>query len=470
MKISLSNTRSALCAIKGYFQENGGFKKTLPKIFSVLIYAFRKGGVGHLKNMFRSFFYNNNSFHIVSSGVPLECILNELTDKINAPNIVSDNVILIKKILAKKPYQICIIDHQCGGGANKYRNSLVTDYLTQENVVVLLCWNSDEHCIDGNVLYKNIVIEFVIDDLDSLISQDVFKFKSIVLNSIAMWSVKDLYSKDCFVAVSVILRKIMELSLRHGSDIYFSFHDFYPVCPKYTLIDDTNKFCSIRNDSETCKRCLSSAFKDICSAGGASYLENWRRTWQCFFDTAKEIRFFSKSSQNIAQKVFSFQSQQIIVVPHRPLIEWDSGYRVPLGSPMIIGVIGNISIAKGAQIVKELSWLLEKDQRIIIIGNIEHPEELAPKTVVTGSYELRALPDILAKYKVTIGFVPSVCPETFSYVTQECMGLDLPLVCFDIGAPAERLRDWKHGLVATAISAESALKTLNQLDARRKEC
>jgi glycosyltransferase involved in cell wall biosynthesis len=51
---------------------------------------------------------------------------------------------------------------------------------------------------------------------------------------------------------------------------------------------------------------------------------------------------------------------------------------------------------------------------------------------------------------VGLCLLPSIWPETFSYVTQELMSLGVPLVCFDLGAPAECVR---HIAVATTEAA-----------------
>lgn len=464
-----SKFKNVLRSLNDYIQNNGGPKKALPKILSKALYAFKNGGFGHLKNIFRSFVSNSTAFHnSYRDAEQLPSLLNELMEQNSSQKSFSPNAALLNRILDRENHPVCIIDHQYGGGANKYRELCAKELLAQGRAVVILSWDIHQCFINGLALHNGLQLNFVVDDIDILIDQKLFKFNAIIVNSIAMWSTKKHYKQDYYVAVQEILLKIVRLATAHSAETSFLFHDFYPVCPKYTLIDYTNKYCGIPIDKNLCKTCLSSTYSQLNIIKNTSFLNNWRNTWQAFFDTAKEIRFFSQSSQEIAQKIFSFRPRQSIVVPHRPLIAWNTAYSIPPDSPMVIGVVGNISFAKGARILRELSWLLDKTQRLVIIGNIEQPEELAPNVVVTGSYELASLPDILAQYKVTIGFIPSICPETFSYVTQECMNLGLPLVCFNIGAPAERISRWEHGLVVEEISAENALKALNALDSRRK--
>jgi len=64
---------------------------------------------------------------------------------------------------------------------------------------------------------------------------------------------------------------------------------------------------------------------------------------------------------------------------------------------------------------------------------------------------------------------PSVWPETFSYVTSELMALEVPLACFDLGAPAERVRDYAQGLVVSRIEAAAALEEIVAFHERLRE-
>jgi glycosyltransferase involved in cell wall biosynthesis len=75
------------------------------------------------------------------------------------------------------------------------------------------------------------------------------------------------------------------------------------------------------------------------------------------------------------------------------------------------------------------------------------------QVTVTGPYKVEDLPSILTEFGVNICFLPSIWPETYSYVTSELMALDMPLCCFDLGAPAERVRDYDKGLVIGQIDA-----------------
>ena len=138
---------------------------------------------------------------------------------------------------------------------------------------------------------------------------------------------------------------------------------------------------------------------------------------------------------------------------------------------MHIAVVGQITAPKGAKIVQDLTLLLQERSpraRLTLVGTLAAPNIQLPDTVlVTGPYDKEGLADVLHNLGVTIGLIPSIWPETFHYVTQELINLSLPLVCFDLGAPAERIGTWEHGMVAKEVSAQAALDALETLDARR---
>jgi glycosyltransferase involved in cell wall biosynthesis len=59
--------------------------------------------------------------------------------------------------------------------------------------------------------------------------------------------------------------------------------------------------------------------------------------------------------------------------------------------------------------------------------------------------------------------LPSIWPETFSFVAEELMSMQVPLCCFDLGAPAERVREYGLGRVIRETDAEAALDAAGAL-------
>ena len=87
---------------------------------------------------------------------------------------------------------------------------------------------------------------------------------------------------------------------------------------------------------------------------------------------------------------------------------------------------------------------------------------------VLGRYRREDMPAIVEKYGINVAFFASICPETFSYTVQELMMMGLPVVCFDIGAPSERVRAYEWGRVARCFDVDHVHELLSEL--HRKRC
>ncbi len=70
------------------------------------------------------------------------------------------------------------------------------------------------------------------------------------------------------------------------------------------------------------------------------------------------------------------------------------------------------------------------------------------------------MPDLVEAHGINMFLFPSIWPETFSYVVAEMTALELPVVAFDLGAPAERLRGYGLARLCGEVGVESALETM----------
>ncbi len=130
--------------------------------------------------------------------------------------------------------------------------------------------------------------------------------------------------------------------------------------------------------------------------------------------------------------------------------------------PLVIGVVGKLNMQQGAQVVGDMARLIERerlDARIVVIGSLELAFR-SPCLEVTGTYARDDLAPLVEKHGVNMFFFPSIWPETFSYVVAEMAALGLPIVAFDLGAPAERLRALPLARLVSRVDARAALDTL----------
>jgi hypothetical protein len=136
-------------------------------------------------------------------------------------------------------------------------------------------------------------------------------------------------------------------------------------------------------------------------------------------------------------------------------------------NPLTIAVLGRINFHKGARIIEQLATEIKQqgaDVSIVVVGTIDGSPD--PDVVsVQGAYEVNQLPDILEALQVSLVFLPSVCPETFSYVVHEVMAMELPLFTLPLGAQAEFAEAYARGAVASSQEPRVLLDELREFAA-----
>jgi glycosyltransferase involved in cell wall biosynthesis len=162
---------------------------------------------------------------------------------------------------------------------------------------------------------------------------------------------------------------------------------------------------------------------------------NWRNQWAYYFNFADEIEVFSRSSNEILNKIYPQYSYKINIKPHK-LIYIPKKVFIDKKSPIVIGVLGSIGYQKGAKILNELAQVVESNFKIVVIGEID-PAYSHPKIQIHGRFLRHEISDLTVKYSINKWFIPSICPETFSYTTHECIATGLRVYAFNIGAQAD---------------------------------
>lgn len=240
--------------------------------------------------------------------------------------------------------------------------------------------------------------------------------------------------------------------------VSFRGHDFHCICPSFNLINCDGKYCGLQygGGCEQCwgkKRLGDNKISDKVLKSGAISICSWRHAWQNFLEnTADSVIVFSEKIANIFTTVYPNIKNKISVIPHT--VRKFKVARIRPHNDINIAVMGAISQQKGAGVIRDMACHLADNVKIKIIGTMKN----APENVyVYGKYKPKQLPRIMEREQIDLVFIPSVWPETFSYTTSEAISMGLPVACFDIGAPAERVSKYNRGLVLNTISPKQNL-------------
>jgi len=146
----------------------------------------------------------------------------------------------------------------------------------------------------------------------------------------------------------------------------------------------------------------------------------------------------------------------ITVAPHaEPRLHGVTPVVPRVGSPrgsLRIAVVGAIGRVKGFEVLVRMVERAARDRMpffLTVIGFTSDDEWLKryKNAQVTGPYKHAELKEKLDAVDPDFVFLPSIWPETYSYVLSEVWEAGYPVVAFDIGAPAARIKAMGGGVV-----------------------
>jgi glycosyltransferase involved in cell wall biosynthesis len=241
-----------------------------------------------------------------------------------------------------------------------------------------------------------------------------------------------------------VLNWIRSLSHMLGCGYEVILHDYYALCPRVTMVTGTSQFCNAA-PPETCAACTASHGSEVKGLDPHS----WRRDFLTFLNDASTLVV---PSADLAARLQ-------LHLPSKPIAIWgpegddslpvERKPRLAADEPLRVLSMGALSIPKGANVLAALArqaGLMDEPLIFKLIGAGADAEFLRRAGVqTTGFYKLADLDRLIDAADPHIVFLPSIWPETWSFVLSSALRRGLPIVAFDIGAPAERLRALGRG-------------------------
>ena len=345
---------------------------------------------------------------------------------------------------------ILAFDHDLGGGASKYLLEKKNHCIEEGNAFVVVRFDFVKEYYKILYFYKNYKIKFHIKEEENLFwIMNYIHICEIWINELVTYP--NLYE---------LLKAIQTYKQEKNLYVKMLVHDFFSVCPTINLLNNQEEYCYLPN-CKVCDECLKKSTRVQSLEYGT--MEKWRLEWGTFLHSCNEVVCFSEDSKNIMQKVFG-ELDNLIIIPHQveymPVI--NKKYKTT--SSLNVGLLGNLTKHKGRTIVKQMVQIIEKkglNIRIVLIGSSS--KKINSKAFKeTGRYTRDSIPRLVLENDIDVFLIPSIWPETFSYTTAEIMQMNMPIMCFDIGAPAERVAKYEQGIVIPKISPEAVIKELQE--------
>jgi glycosyltransferase involved in cell wall biosynthesis len=223
-------------------------------------------------------------------------------------------------------------------------------------------------------------------------------------------------------------------------DVYV--HDYSWICPRLTLVGENGGYCGEPpvDECEACIRKLGTALEESLT------VEALRLRSARILAGAKAVIVPSRDVRSRLARYFPALAVQVMGW-EKPFTPMPRTSRTPSGR-VHVAVIGAISIPKGHQILMECARDAAErglDLDFVVIGYTEDDEALLKTgcVFITGPYVDSEVGVLLEREQAHIAFFPSIVPETWSYALSHALSRSLPIVAFDLGAIAERLRTYE---------------------------
>lgn len=247
-----------------------------------------------------------------------------------------------------------------------------------------------------------------------------------------------------------------------GIPSVFSFHDFYTLCPSVKLLDEHQQFCGGK-----CTASLGECQHELWPKESFSSLKHtaikaWQREFQQTLAQCDAFVTTTRSARDyLEQRYGVLKGANFPVIPHgRDFLAMANVASAPQPSePLRIVFPGNISRAKGGDVIVELAHLASPDElEIHVLGKVASSLPLPANVIQHGGYLRDEFADRLAAIKPHVGGVLSIWPETFCHTLTELWASGLPVIGFDIGAVGDRIRSTQAGWLSKRFTAEGVLE------------
>ncbi len=245
---------------------------------------------------------------------------------------------------------------------------------------------------------------------------------------------------------------VHDLIARLGVPHEVHVHDYAWFCPRISLVGGHDRYCG-EPDVVTCQACMddhgSFLSEDIkvadLTARSAAFLRSAHQVIAPSRDAANRIR---RHFPGIVPHIVPHEDDDAIVWRPKPI---STAISRAMGRIRVC-VLGAIGLHKGYDILLACARNAEErslDLEFVVVGTTTDDARMLAtgRVFVTGTYAPHEAVALIEAQQPSLGFLPSIWPETWCMALSDLWRAGLPVVAFDLGAPAERIRNTDRGIL-----------------------
>lgn len=241
--------------------------------------------------------------------------------------------------------------------------------------------------------------------------------------------------------------RLVDAALGLGVPYEVYLHDYSWICPRVTLVDETRQYCGEPQAIRHCERCVARNGSDLLESISVRKLRQRSAQW-----LAAARRIVAPSHDVASRYARYFPGLSVDVEPLENSVAAPRQWGVSGSGPVRVALLGGIGAHKGYQVLRAcVRDVIRRglELEFVVIGYSANDDVLrrTGKVFVTGEYRDGEVSALLRRERPDVVWLPSVWPETWCYTLTHALAAGVPIVAFDIGAIAERLRAAEAGVL-----------------------
>lgn len=345
-------------------------------------------------------------------------------------------------------HSMVVVSHNAGGGTERH----IQDMIAQLEHEGTTCYrlNPDPHHASRLRLWHGDDQSFpnLIFDMDDEMEDAIACLKTLGITHLHVHHLLGFAQRMCdWVA-------LVSQAISAHYDV--TIHDYYYLCPSINLVYDSGYYegdPTVQHSQEWAQHNP--------TAAGRTPIWLWRYQHALWLGQARHI--FAPSNDCAARMQRHFNTINVTVRPHpeSPIVTPSLYIHHNQGAALDVAVIGRLTSHKGADVIMRLAKYADAQELPIhfhIFGDVQQPSlfKRLQKVTVHGAYEEQDIYRLLAAHRCHVALFPSVWPETYSYTLSIALHARIFPVCFDLGAPAERINASGWGAVLPLAAMHDA--------------
>jgi glycosyltransferase involved in cell wall biosynthesis len=225
-------------------------------------------------------------------------------------------------------------------------------------------------------------------------------------------------------------------------------HDYGLFCPRISLVNGHGRYCG-EPELAGCEACVTGHGHFMAEQVS---VESLRSRSAALLSSARRVVVPSDDAGVRLRRHFSELATETIRHEDDAAIALAGPPAAGRSGRATICVVGAIGVHKGYDVLLECAKdaaCRGLDLTFAVVGHTIDDASLMDtgRVFVTGQFEPAEAVGLIAAQRATLGFVPSICPETWCLCLSDLWRAGLIAAAFDIGAQAERIRLRGQGIL-----------------------